>query len=67
MKDITQNISVHMEKKKFEEVKLPDEHPKIIKPKVGILIANLGTPDSTGYWAIRRYLSEFLSDRRVID
>ena len=67
MKDITQNISVHMEKNKFEEVKLPHEHPKVIKPKVGILIANLGTPDSTGYWAVRRYLSEFLSDRRVID
>ena len=47
MKDITQNISVHMEKNKFEEVKLPHEHPKVIKPKVGILIANLGTPDST--------------------
>ena len=67
MKDITQNISVHMEKNKFEEVKLPHEHPKVIKPKVGILIANLGTPDSTDYWAVRRYLSEFLSDRRVID
>ncbi len=35
--------------------------------KTGILIANLGTPDSTGYWDMRRYLSEFLSDQRVID
>lgn len=35
--------------------------------KVGILIANLGTPDGYGYWPVRRYLSEFLSDKRVID
>ncbi|MGA9282232.1 MAG: ferrochelatase, partial [Pseudolabrys sp.] len=31
------------------------------------LLVNLGTPDSTGYWAMRRYLKEFLSDRRVIE
>jgi ferrochelatase len=35
--------------------------------RVGVLLVNLGTPDGTGYWAIRRYLSEFLSDRRVIE
>lgn len=35
--------------------------------KVGILIANLGTPDGYDYWPMRRYLSEFLSDKRVID
>ena len=28
---------------------------------------NLGTPDATDYWSMRRYLSEFLSDKRVID
>ena len=32
-----------------------------------MLLVNLGTPDSTGYWAVRRYLKEFLSDRRVIE
>ncbi|MGC1858911.1 MAG: ferrochelatase, partial [Pseudolabrys sp.] len=32
-----------------------------------VLLVNLGTPDSTGYWAMRRYLKEFLSDRRVIE
>lgn len=37
------------------------------RKKTGILLVNLGTPDNTGYWAIRRYLSEFLSDRRVIE
>ncbi len=35
--------------------------------RIGVLIGNLGTPDSTDYWTVRRYLSEFLSDKRVID
>jgi ferrochelatase len=35
--------------------------------RVGVLIVNLGTPDATGYWPMRRYLKEFLSDRRVIE
>lgn len=35
--------------------------------KIGVLIANLGTPDGYDYWSMRRYLSEFLSDKRVID
>jgi len=43
------------------------DHPKIPTPKVGILLANLGTPDNYDYWSMRRYLGEFLSDRRVID
>lgn len=34
---------------------------------VGILLTNLGTPEGTGYRAVRRYLSEFLSDRRIIE
>ena len=43
------------------------DHPKIPKEKIGVLLANLGTPDATDYWSMRRYLSEFLSDKRVID
>ena len=43
------------------------DHPKVQFGKTGILIINLGTPDSTGWWDIRRYLKEFLSDRRVIE
>src|SRR5210317_2057734 len=43
------------------------DHPKVPKQKVGILLANLGTPDNFDYWSMRRYLNEFLSDRRVID
>tara|TARA_R110002074_G_scaffold609_21_gene3343 strand:- start:1173 stop:2219 length:1047 start_codon:yes stop_codon:yes gene_type:complete len=43
------------------------DHPKLPQPKVGVLLANLGTPDHYDYWSMRRYLGEFLSDRRVID
>lgn len=46
---------------------LPPDHPTITKPKIGVLIANLGTPDATDYWSMRRYLSQFLSDKRVVD
>jgi len=45
----------------------PAGHPAIPKAKTGVLLANLGTPDHYSYWPMRRYLSEFLSDRRVID
>ena len=45
----------------------PADHPKVPAPRIGILFANLGTPDGYDYWSMRRYLSEFLSDRRVID
>ncbi|NUB45382.1 ferrochelatase [Fertoebacter nigrum] len=43
------------------------DHPPVRRAKVGILLANLGTPDNYDYWSMRRYLNEFLSDKRVID
>ncbi|WP_255509560.1 ferrochelatase [Oceaniovalibus sp. ACAM 378] len=45
----------------------PVDHPKIPPEKIGVLLANLGTPDGYDYWSMRRYLNEFLSDKRVID
>ena len=42
-------------------------HPEVNFGKSGVLIINLGTPDSTNWWDIRKYLKEFLSDRRVIE
>ena len=42
-------------------------HPKVNYGKTGVLLINLGTPDSTGWWDIRKYLKEFLSDKRVIE
>jgi len=44
-----------------------ENHPPIKFGKTGVLIVNLGTPDSTSWWDIRKYLKEFLSDRRVIE
>ncbi|MEO0829761.1 MAG: ferrochelatase, partial [Pseudomonadota bacterium] len=46
---------------------LPGDHPAVKPGKIGVLLANLGTPDNYDYWSMRRYLNEFLSDRRVID
>ena len=46
---------------------LPNAHPKVKFGKTGVLLANLGTPDGTDYWSMRKYLGEFLSDKRVID
>ena len=45
----------------------PGDHPAVKKARVGVLLANLGTPDGYDYWSMRRYLNEFLSDKRVVD
>ena len=42
-------------------------HPPVKYGKTGVLIINLGTPNSTNWFDIRKYLKEFLSDRRVIE
>ncbi len=47
--------------------RLPADHPHVAFGKIGVLLVNLGTPDATDYWSMRRYLKEFLSDRRVIE
>ena len=46
---------------------MKSDHPKVNYGKTGILLVNLGTPDSTRWWDIRKYLKEFLSDKRVIE
>ena len=46
---------------------MSQEHPPIKFGKTGVLLINLGTPDSTSWFDIRKYLKEFLSDRRVIE
>ena len=46
---------------------MKSEHPKVKFGKTGILLVNLGTPNSTKWLDIRKYLKEFLSDRRVIE
>jgi ferrochelatase len=46
---------------------LPPGHPPVKRRKIGVLLMNLGTPEGTSYWPMRRYLKEFLSDPRVIE
>ena len=45
----------------------PEGHPDVKFGRIGVLLVNLGTPEGTDYWSMRRYLKEFLSDRRVIE
>lgn len=45
----------------------PADHPSVKHGKVGVLLVNLGTPDGTDYTSMRRYLREFLTDKRVIE
>jgi protoporphyrin/coproporphyrin ferrochelatase len=45
----------------------PADHPAVAHGRIGVLLLNLGTPDATSYWPMRRYLKQFLSDRRVIE
>ncbi|MFT4130204.1 ferrochelatase [Labrys sp. (in: a-proteobacteria)] len=46
---------------------VPADHPVAASGRIGVLLVNLGTPDAPTYWPMRRYLKEFLSDRRVIE
>lgn len=46
---------------------LPADHPPVASPRLGVLLVNLGTPDAPSPAAVRRYLKEFLWDRRVVE
>ncbi|MEO6042087.1 MAG: ferrochelatase [Croceibacterium sp.] len=46
---------------------LPADHPPVQSGRIGVLLVNLGTPDAPDARAVRRYLAEFLSDRRVVE
>ena len=48
-------------------MQIPADHPPIMPRKIGLLLINLGTPDAPETGAVRRYLAEFLSDRRVVE
>jgi ferrochelatase len=45
----------------------PADHPQVQSGSVGVLVVNLGTPDATDARSVRRYLREFLHDKRVIE
>ncbi|MGN3974339.1 ferrochelatase [Tsuneonella sp. SYSU-LHT278] len=46
---------------------LPADHPSVMSGRIGVLIVNLGTPDAPDPTSVKRYLGEFLSDRRVVE
>jgi ferrochelatase len=45
----------------------PADHPEVRTGGIGVLLVNLGTPDAPTAAAVKRYLAEFLSDRRVVE
>ena len=51
----------------WTEQTLPGDHPPVESGRVGVLLVNLGTPDAPDAKSVRRYLAEFLSDRRVVE
>ena len=49
-------------------IKKPSDHAYFpSQGKIGVLLVNLGTPDGTDYWSMRKYLKQFLMDKRVVD
>jgi ferrochelatase len=51
----------------FRASDIPAGHPTVKNGRIGVLLVNLGTPEGTDYWSVRRYLKEFLSDTRVVE
>jgi ferrochelatase len=60
-------MTAHLPDASAPPERLPAAHPELRSGRIGVLIVNLGTPEATDYWSMRRYLREFLSDRRVIE
>jgi ferrochelatase len=51
----------------WQDQQLPDDHAPVGSGRIGVLLVNLGTPDAPEAGPVKRYLAEFLSDRRVIE
>ena len=51
----------------WQQQNLPADHPPVKSGKVGVLVVNLGTPEAPEPGPVKRYLAEFLSDRRVVE
>lgn len=51
----------------WQEQRLPPNHPPARSGGIGVLLVNLGTPDAADAPSVKRYLAEFLSDRRVVE
>jgi len=62
------NIKTTIDQKEAKAIgPLPPDHPPVKIQKIGVLLVNLGTPDATDFKSMRRYLREFLTDKRVIE
>jgi protoporphyrin/coproporphyrin ferrochelatase len=48
-------------------MQIPADHPPIKAPRIGVLLVNLGTPEAPTGPAVKRYLKQFLSDKRVVE
>jgi protoporphyrin/coproporphyrin ferrochelatase len=48
-------------------MEVPANHPPILRPRIGVLLVNLGTPTAPTAPAVKKYLKQFLSDRRVVE
>ena len=62
-----QDVNATISNEATPPVAAPAGHPPVRTGKIGVLLLNLGTPEGTSYWPMRRYLREFLSDPRVIE
>ena len=51
----------------WQDQSLPPDHPPVRSGRIGVLLVNLGTPEAPEPGAVKRYLGEFLSDRRVVE
>ena len=51
----------------WQDQQLPGDHPPVLSGRVGVLVVNLGTPDAPQPGPVKRYLAEFLSDKRVVE
>ncbi|HUS95877.1 MAG TPA: ferrochelatase, partial [Hyphomicrobiaceae bacterium] len=67
MQDQAETSRIETSRTEVGHLNRPEGHPDVRAGKVGVLLVNLGTPDATDYWSMRRYLAEFLTDRRVIE
>jgi protoporphyrin/coproporphyrin ferrochelatase len=51
----------------WQAMQLPQDHAPVASGKIGVLLVNLGTPAAPTPAAVKRYLGEFLSDKRVVE
>ena len=51
----------------WQKQNLPSDHPPVSSGSIGVLLINLGTPDGPDPGSVKKYLKQFLSDRRVIE